>query len=67
MSCGAPSREARLQITDLICQVAELQGRQNASADMEWKVDDLERRLDEVRDAVTHLLIENEKLYWPDD
>jgi hypothetical protein len=27
MSCGAPSREARLQITDLICQVAELQGR----------------------------------------
>tara|TARA_B110000240_G_C13448577_1_gene431475 strand:+ start:497 stop:601 length:105 start_codon:yes stop_codon:yes gene_type:complete len=34
---------------------------------MEWKVDDLERRLDEVRDAVTHLLIENEKLYWPDD
>tara|TARA_B110000914_G_C15481672_1_gene455990 strand:+ start:170 stop:274 length:105 start_codon:yes stop_codon:yes gene_type:complete len=34
---------------------------------MEWKVDDLERQLDEVRDAVTHLLIENEKFYWPDD
>jgi len=67
MSCRAPSREARLQITNLICQVSELQGRQNASADMEWKVDDLERQLDKVRDAVTHLLIENEQLHWPDD
>jgi uncharacterized protein YceH (UPF0502 family) len=37
------------QITDLIRQVAELQGRQNASNDLEWQFDDLSRRVTELQ------------------
>jgi hypothetical protein len=37
------------QITDLIRQVAELQGRQNASNDLEWQIDDLTRQLTDLR------------------
>jgi uncharacterized protein involved in exopolysaccharide biosynthesis len=52
------------QITDLVRQVAELQGRMNSANDMEWKVDDLERQLNEVKDSVSYLLMVAEQSYW---
>ena len=46
---GGGGDDYGFQITDLIRQVAELQGRQNASNDLEWQFDDLSRRVTELQ------------------
>ena len=46
---GGGDGDYGFQITDLIRQVAELQGRQNASNDLEWQFDDLSRRVTELQ------------------
>ena len=36
----------------------------NSANDMEWKVDDLARQLNEVKDSVGYLLMVAEQSYW---
>jgi chromosome segregation ATPase len=49
---------------EVVGQVGEFESARNSLNDMEWKVDDLERQLNEVKDSVGYLLMVVEQSYW---